>query len=501
MTTVTLDGHLTLSDVINVARFKYPVKISKKLQSKTLDSANFIQNILNKGDKVYGLTTGLGSLCDTLVSAQDAHKMQVNIIHSHACGVGKPFESEIVRAIILLQINKLAKGYSGVCPATLDILIRLLNNNILPVVYDQGSVGSSGDLAPLAHIALVILGEGEATWKNKIVSGRKALSLIKKKPVKLIPREALALINGTEVLTAIAVLNIYDAQTIMQTADIGAALSISALTGNITAFDARIHLLKPHPGQLAVASNLRKLLIKGNCANSTIQDAYSLRCIPQVHGASRDAISYAKKHVEIELNSVTDNPLIFTKSQEILSGGNFHGQSIGIPMDLLAIALSEFANISERRIERLVNKNLSCGLPPFLAKNPGLNSGFMIPQYVAAALVSENKILSHPASVDSIPTSAGQEDHVSMATIASRKCRKIVENVQQVLAIELITSAQALDLRKTYTITPSLKKVYNFIRQHVPITENDIILHPYMAKMKELIGNRKIITSLDARIL
>lgn len=501
MATLTLGDHLTIQDLVDVARKNYSLELSPKAKKNILSSERFIKSVLKKGQKVYGLTTGLGFLCDTLIKPEDTYQLQENTIHSHACGVGKPFTSETVRAILLLMINKLAKGYSGVRLSTVNILIQFLNNNILPVVYEQGSIGSSGDLVPLAHIALVLLGEGEAVAENKIIEGREALFLIKQKPVKLIPREGLALINGTEVLTSIAVLNIYDAETIMQTADIAASLTLTVLSGNTGAFDERIHKLKPHPGQLKVAANLRKLVAKQNKENTSIQDAYSLRCIPQVHGPSRDAIAYVKKHVEIEINSVTDNPLIFTNDQEILSGGNFHGQSIGIPMDLLSIALCGFANISERRINRLIDKNLNRGLPAFLTKNPGLNSGFMIPQYAAAALVSENKILAHPASVDSIPTSAGQEDHVSMATTASRKCRQIIENVEQVLAIELITVAQALDLRKKYSITPPLKKVYNLLREYVPMIKTDSVLYPYMRKAKELIHERKIIDSLEPDFL
>lgn len=501
MKTITLAGHLTIDDLINVARFNYTVKLSQVLKRKISLTAALLDKLLKKPIKIYGINTGLGALLNTKVSLKESQKLQQNIIRSHACGVGTPFPSEIVRAILLMQINKIAQGYSGVRLSTIEALTGLLNGNILPLVYQQGSVGSSGDLTPLAHIGLVLLGEGEAVFKNKTIPGRQALSLIKQKPINLKPREGLALINGTEVQTAIAAINVYDAETIMTTADISAALSMIALRCQHSAFDERIHQLKPHPGQLAVADNLRKLLAKEKASNLQGQAAYSLRCLPQVHGASRDAIAYVKERIETEVNSVTDNPLIFADTQQVLSGGNFHGQSVGIPMDVLAIALSEFANICERRVERMVNKDLNNGLPPFLARNPGLNSGLMILQYASAALVSENKILAHPASVDSIPTSANQEDHVSMSTIAARKCRQIVDHVEQVLAIELITACQAVDLLKDKRLPAPLKRVYQLIRRHVPMVEADIAFYRYVKSVKQLVSNRAIIDSLGIKLL
>lgn len=373
-----------------------------------------------------------------------------NLIISHACGVGEPLDEEIVRGIMLLRANALAKGYSGIRLYTLNTLIEMLNKGVHPLIPEKGSLGASGDLAPLSHMVLVMLGEGKAYYRGQLFIGKEAMAKAGVPTIELTSKEGLALINGTQVMTSIGALAVYDGISINKTADIVAALTVEALNGVTDAYDYRVHRVRPHQGQINTAKNLLYLLESSQMTTRQgdirVQDAYSLRCIPQIHGASKDAIKYVEDKVNIEMNSATDNPLIFEDTKDVISGGNFHGQPMALSFDFLGIALSELANVSERRLERLVNPALS-KLPGFLAKNGGLNSGFMIVQYSAAALVSENKILAHPASVDSIPSSANQEDHVSMGTIAARKAREILENTRKVLAMELFAACQAIDLR------------------------------------------------------
>ncbi|MBZ0186435.1 MAG: histidine ammonia-lyase [Candidatus Obscuribacterales bacterium] len=448
---ISLDGNsLSLEDLVLVAKEDQKVELANQAKERMSHSRKTVEKILESRSVVYGITTGFGKFKDVFIKPEDSLTLQRNFLLSHAAGVGPPFDRTSVRAITLLRANALAKGFSGIRLSVVDLLLELLNQKIHPLIPEKGSVGASGDLAPLAHLALVLIGEGEAEVDGKIFPGAKALACRGLAPVDLLAKEGLALTNGTQVMTGVGALVVSEALKLAKTADIIGAMSLEALLGTDTAFKEEIHQARPHPGQLASAINLRTLLAESELIEShadcdMVQDAYSLRCMPQVHGASRQAFMHARQVIEIEMNSATDNPLIF--DDLVYSAGNFHGQPLALVLDYVAIALSELANICERRIERLVNPFLSNGLPAFLTRNGGLNSGLMIAQYTAAALVSENKSLAHPASVDSIPTSANQEDHVSMGTIAGRKARDILGNLKSVLAIELLASLQGLDLR------------------------------------------------------
>jgi len=415
-------------------------------------------------------------------------KLQENLILSHSTGVGEPFPEEVVRAMLLIRANTLAKGNSGVRKEIIETLIEMANKGVYPLIPEKGSVGSSGDLAPMAHLVLVMLGKGEAFYKGKRISGLKALNLAKIKPIKLKAKEGLALINGATAMTAIGALAVLDAERLCEIADENGALSVEALRGTPNAFFPNIHEARPYPGQIISAKNILKLLEGSTMIDKEkIQDQYSLRCMPQVHGAVRDAINYAKRIIEIEINSATDNPLIFPEDLKnpVISGGNFHGEPIAFAMDFLGIAVSELANIADRRLAAMLDPNQNNGLPAFLTENGGLNSGLMILQYTTAALVSENKILAHPASVDSIPTSANIEDHVSMGTIAARKAREIIENVKNVLAIERIAACQAIDfrLKGKNKLGTGTEKIYKEIRKIVPYFKKDAIYYPYIKKV------------------
>ncbi|MDZ4745015.1 MAG: histidine ammonia-lyase [bacterium] len=447
---------------------------------------------------IYGMTTGFGEFSNVFIPTEQVAQLQENLIMSHSAGMGEPLPERIVRTMLLLRINALAKGYSGVRSSTLRTLIDVFNARITPYVPSQGSVGSSGDLAPLAHLALCCIGKGE-----NIVDGvREASSETLKRhgiePIRLEAKEGLALINGTQMMAAYGVLTLHRAQNIIKACDIIGALSLDALRGTDNAFDPRLHATRPHQGQRISAANLKTLLHGSGIRDShrtddnRIQDAYSLRCMPQVHGASRDTINYATSVLTCEINSATDNPLIFADEDRHIEGGNFHGQPVALVLDFLAIALSELANISERRTERLVNNALG-GLPRFLTPNGGLNSGMMIAQYTAAALVSENKVLSHPASVDSIPTSANQEDHNSMGSIAARKLWQVIENVESVLAIELLCAAQGIDLLRPLRSSPILEKVMEIVRVGIPFAERDRVLYHDMATARRLVVDGSIV--------
>ncbi len=411
------------------------------------------------------------------------------------------FDNETVRAIIALRVKDLARGHSGICPETVSLLTEMLNQGICPAVPEKGSVGASGDLIPLAHLSLVLLGMGEAFYQGQRLSGADALKKCGLKPVRLEAAEGLALVNGTQVMTAIAGLSVYDALRLSKMTDIAASMSLEVLMGSRTEFDPRIQQVRPHPGHAAAADNMYRItqnseIISSHKDCSRVQDAYTLRCSPQVHGASKDAIAYAARVVETEMNASANNPLIFSDSQEFLSGGNFHGQPIALAMDFLSMAVSELANISERRIERLVNPKLS-GLPAFLVHDEGINSGFMIAQYTAAALVSENKVLSHPACVDSIPTSANKEDHVSMGTISARKCREIVRNAEYVVAIELLCGAQAMDVFTNMRPGEGTFAAYQTIREVVPHLDKDRVLSKDIEIIKQLIKKGKILEAVE----
>lgn len=462
---------------------------SKKLIQKTRD---IIEKAVKNKEVIYGVTTGFGAFKTVVIDGNQVAELQRNLIVSHAVGVGNYFDTKIVRGIIFLISNYLSKGYSGVRPIVVETLIEMINKEVYPLVPEKGSVGSSGDLAPSAHVILVLLGEGEAEYQGKRMSGAEAMKKAGIKPIQLEAKEGLALINNTATMTSNAILAITNAKKMIDLADKAGALSAEALRATTKAFDADIHRIKPHQGQIEVAKHLRSLL-KGSkiIDNSKTQDQYSLRCMPQIHGAVRECFRYAESVVNTELNSVTDNPLIFEKNGKVkvISGGNFHGEPVAIAMDSLGLAVCELANIADRRVASILDPATNNGLPAFLVEKGGLNSGFMILQYTTAALVSENKILAHPASVDSVPTSANVEDLVSMGTIAARKANEILENVKQVLAIEIIVACQAIDFRKKagLTLGKETEKIYKEIRKVVPYFGKDEVYYPYMKKVVDLI--------------
>lgn len=504
MDKVIITGNdLTLDEVVAVCRNYKKVELSDFAVERILKSRKVVDDFVENEDVVYGITTGFGKFSDVTISKEESKTLQKNLIISHSVGAGKPFDSEVVRGIILLRINNLAKGYSGARLETIQTMIEMLNRKVHPIIPEKGSLGASGDLAPLSHMVLPMIGLGQAEYEGEIMAGEEAMEKAGIPVIELTAKEGLALINGTQVMTALAALTVYDSLNIIKTADIAAALSFEAQNGIIDALDQRLHDIRPHKGQTDTARVLTELLTGSKMTTKQgeirVQDAYSLRCVPQVHGASKDAINYVKEKVEIEINSVTDNPIIFPETNEGISGGNFHGQPMALSLDFLGIALSELANISERRIERLVNPTLS-GLPAFLVEHGGLNSGFMIVQYSAAALVSENKILAHPASVDSIPSSANQEDHVSMGTIAARKAKEIMENVRRVLAMEIMCACQGIDLRGNKGLGAGTKPVYDEVRKVVPMLKEDRPIYDDINKCEELIKNGTITKACEGRI-
>ncbi len=478
MRTVVLDGeHLTLEDVLVVAEERAQVMIASSVANKVKRSRDFIEKVLDQGEKIYGVTTGFGMLSDHVIDQSQIEDLQRNLIRSHSVGVGPCFDEVTARAIMLLRANVIAMGYSGVRIEVLKRLVDMINKGVHPLVPEQGSVGASGDLAPLAHLTSVLIGEGEAIFKGKVMQGRKAMEKARIPILTLKAKEGLALVNGTQVMTAVGLLALLRAERLCKIADIVGACTLDALKGTLSAFDPDIQRVRPFSGPLAVSENFRKLGQKSAIAAShkfcsRIQDAYSLRCIPQVHGAVRDALAYVRKTLEVEVNSATDNPLIFAEKRKILNCGNFHGEPVAFALDLLGIAVAELGGISERRIEKLINPALS-GLPPFLTNEGGLHSGLMMVQVSAAALASENKILAHPASVDSIPTSADKEDHVSMGTIAARKARDIVNNVEQILAMELLCATQGLEFLLPLKPGIGIKEAYNVVRRKVPPVKGD----------------------------
>ncbi|MCB2311671.1 histidine ammonia-lyase [Clostridium tagluense] len=503
MTVIQINGNdLTLEQIVKVARKGYRVELTKEAEERVIKSRNIVDEIVDNNKVIYGITTGFGKFSDVTISGEDCKKLQRNLIISHACGTGKSFSNEIVKTIMLLRANALAKGYSGIRLSTLKTLIEMINKGINPVIPEKGSLGASGDLAPLSHMVLPMLGEGSAEFNGEISPGKVAMEKAGLEIVELTAKEGLALINGTQVMTAVGALAVYDSINLLKISDIAAALSLEALRGIRDAFDPRIHILRPHRGQMQTAKNILNLTEGSTFITSQgeirVQDAYSLRCVPQVHGASKDALEYIKSKVEIEINSVTDNPIV-TEEGDVISGGNFHGQPMAISFDFLGIAMAEMASISERRLERLINYQLN-DLPAFLVKEGGLNSGFMITQYAAAALVSENKILAHPASVDSIPSSANQEDHVSMGTIAARKGRDIIENVQRVLATEILASCQAIDFREGYTLGLGTKEAYKVVREKVQFIERDVVMYIELDKVTNLIADGSIVESVEQKV-
>ncbi|MFD2616430.1 histidine ammonia-lyase [Terrilactibacillus laevilacticus] len=475
--TVYLDGRqLTLDQIKDVIEEKEKVEIHKAAWTKISRSRQTIETVISRGDVVYGVNTGFGKMSDTLISSKDIGQLQINLIRSHACGVGKPLSEKVSRGMLLLRANALAKGYSGVTHETLQILVDCLNYGIHPVIPSQGSLGASGDLAPLSHLALVLIGEGEAIYKGEKMSGLDALNKCGLKPITLQAKEGLALINGTQAMTAIGVVSYLEAKDLAYFADSIAALTLETLRGITDPFLPDSHQVRPYPEQEDVARRILSFVddsqLTTRQGDIRVQDAYSLRCIPQVHGAIHRVLGYVEDTLAIEVNAATDNPLVFSDSGHVISGGNFHGEPVAFAMDFLGIALAETANISERRVERLVNPQLN-DLPPFLSIDPGLQSGLMITQYVAASLVSENKTLAHPASVDSIPSSANQEDHVSMGTTAARHAHQIIQNTRRVIAIEALCAAQAADVRGSEKLASYTKSIYDFIRSKAPTITED----------------------------
>ena len=495
MSKVFIDGRtLTYEDVVAVARGYKSVDIASEVRDQVERTRRVLEDILAQDRVIYGVNTGFGHLASVRISDEELCKLQENLIISHAAGTGDPFPDEVVRAMILLRANSLARGLSGVRYELIEALVSLANHDICPIIPEQGSLGASGDLAPLAHLALALLGKGKVRMGGVLMDAALALERAGISPLTLMPKEGIGLINGTQAMTAVGAIALYDAVVLAITADAAASMSIEALRGIPDAFRPCLHQARPHQGQMECAEFISRLLEGSRLVSAPgelrVQDAYSIRCIPQVHGATRDVLEYVRKVINTEINSVSDNPLVFPDGQ-VISAGNFHGQPVALAMDFLSIATAELGNISERRIERLLNPALS-GLPPFLAVQGGINSGFMISQYTAASLVSENKVLSAPASTDSIPVSASQEDHVSMGTIAARKARAVVKNVARILAIELMCACQALEFQGAEKLAPGTRKVYDLVRQVLPSLEEDRWLHPDIEAVTELVAEGRI---------
>lgn len=502
MSTIIINGDsLTLEDFIKVARHNEKIELPQEVKDNMQRSRDLVEKYVDEEKVVYGITTGFGKFSDVIISKEDTKRLQKNLIMSHACGVGEVFSEEESRGVMLLRVNALAKGYSGIRISTVQTLVDMLNKGVTPIIPQQGSLGSSGDLAPLAHMVLVMFGEGEAIYNGERISGKEAMEKAGIPTIELTSKEGLALINGTQVMTSVGAIVIYDALNLSKLADLSAGLTNEALNGIVDAYDHKVHAVRKQNGQINTAKNLLNIL-EGS-KNTTrqgelrVQDAYSLRCTPQVHGASKDCLEYVKDKVEIEMNAATDNPLIFVDEEEVISGGNFHGQPMAISFDFMKLGIAELANISERRLERLVNPALSEGLPAFLVQDGGINSGFMIVQYAAAALVSENKTLAHPASVDSIPSSANQEDHVSMGTIAARHAREILLNSRRVIAMEILAACQAIDLRGNKGMGKATKPVYDIIRNEIPMLKEDRIMNVDIDKVDQIMRSESLIKAAE----
>ena len=502
---IIVDGEsLTFEQVLAVAYgrpAKPLVSLAEKAAANVNRAAAAVDTLLERGDIAYGIPTGFEAFKDKIITRDEVEQLQRNIVVSHAVGVGDPFDVPTVRAIMLIRANTLARGFSGVRLETLQLIIDCLNQGVHPVIPEKGSLGASGDLAPLAHFACVLIGEGKAKFNGEILSGADALAKAGLFPITLKAKEGLALTNGTTIMTAVGLLETGRAMKLADLADTAGCLSLEALHGTLSAFDDRIHQLRPHPRQVECARNLRKILEGSEFVRgfdpTNVQDAYTLRCIPQVHGACRDAVAYAEWLLKIELNSVTDNPLIFQDDEgniEVISGGNFHGEPLALAFDYLTIALAELGNISERRIMRLTDEASNAHvLPAFLTDHGGLNSGFMIVQYTAAALCTENKVLAHPASVDTIPSSANVEDHVSMGVTAVLKLRQVAKNLETILGLELFCAAQGIDFRKQgighdKQLGAGTQNVYSSIRERVPFIENDCYMKQHMDHVAEVVA-------------
>jgi len=501
VTTLRLTGHdLAIADIVAVARRDVAVGLDRAAEQQVKQAAKVVAEIAEHEDAVYGVNTGFGDLATVRVPHEELRALQRNLVRSHAVGVGRLLPEEAVRAILLLRANTLAAGRSGVRAEVIDLLCDMLNRHVHPAIPMHGSVGASGDLAPLAHAALVLIGEGETVASGVRRPGADALKAAGLRPIELQPKEGVALINGTQVMTGIGCLALHDAEVLAASADVVGAMSAEALRSTDRAWDEELHAARPHPGQQAVAANLRALMTGSpNVASHRrgdprVQDPYSIRCMPQVHGATRDALAYVRRVLEIEINAVTDNPIVFAEDRRVVSGGNFHGQPVAIALDLAAIAVTELADISEARIDRLTNGHTS-GLPPFLTSKAGTNSGFMVAQYTAAGLLAEDRLRAVPASVQSIPTSAGMEDHVSMGTHAAHKLAEVVRNTRDVLAIEALCAAQGLDLLGA-TTAPGVEEARRVVRERSRRVDEDRSLAPDIAAAGEAISREVLLAAV-----
>jgi histidine ammonia-lyase len=502
--TIELTGeNLTLADVWDVATREAEVRLAGSARERMRVARALVESV--RGEHTYGVNTGFGRFVSAHIPEELTEELQLRLLRSHACGVGEPYTDEVVRAAMLLRANTLAKGYSGARVETEELLVECLNRGVLPVVPARGSVGASGDLAPLAHLALPLVGEGEAWVEGERLPGAEALARVGLEPIRLVSKEGLSLVNGTQFMAAMASLGAVRARRLAATADLACAQSLEALQGSRTSFTPAVHASRPLKGQGEAAANIWRLLegsaiIESHRWCDKVQDAYSLRCAPQVHGACRDLLDYVEATVEVELNAATDNPLVLVDEGEIVSAGNFHGQPLAFALDSLAMAVAELASISERRVERLVNPSLSDGLPPFLVEEGGLNSGFMIPQYVAASLVSENKVLAHPASVDSIPTSAGQEDHVSMGNAAGLKALRVLDNAERALAIELLAGAQAIEFLAPLGPGEGVRVTHDFVRSLSPRLHDDRSLAADIERVAEAVRSGELLAAVESEV-
>lgn len=502
-TPVLLDGNrLTLTEIREVASKNRKVEVSAEALERVAKARALVDRVAAGDEAAYGINTGFGTLAEVRIEKKGLQALQRNLIVSHAAGVGQPLPIHEARALLLLRCNVLAKGFSGVRPSTLKLAIEMLNRGVTPVVPERGSVGASGDLAPLAHLALVIIGEGEAWFDGVRMPGKAALEKAGLAPVVLEAKEGLTLVNGTQAMCAVGVPALLQAEELAELFDLAGAVAIEGMLGSHVPFIEGVHAVRPHPGHGTVSAHMRSLLhdsalVESHKDCAKVQDPYSMRCIPQVHGAAREGLSFARKILEVEVNAGTDNPLVFAATEDIVSAGNFHGQPISFALDVVAMALTQLESISERRVEQMVNPALS-GLPPFLARNSGLNSGFMIAQVTSAALVAESRILCHPASVDSIPSSAGREDHVSMGMTAALKLRQVVEHARNVVAIELLVAAQALDFREPHKTAPGrgVKAAHQLIRSKVPHMDTDRELHKDIAAVARLVDSGELLATV-----
>ncbi|HEX2429059.1 MAG TPA: histidine ammonia-lyase [Gaiellaceae bacterium] len=501
---IVLTGEdLTLADVWAVAIDGSTAMLADSARNRMASARELVEGVGQ--EHTYGVNTGFGRFVSAHIPEELAEELQLRLLRSHACGVGEPYPDEVVRGAMLLRANALAKGFSGARVATVELLLECLNRGVLPHVPARGSVGASGDLAPLAHLALPLVGEGQATVEGELLDGAEALRAVGLEPIRLASKEGLSLVNGTQFMAAMAALGVVRARRLAATADLACALSLESLQGSRTSFRPAVHRARPLKGQQESAANVWRLLegsaiIESHLWCDKVQDAYALRCAPQVHGACRDLLDYVAATIEVELNAATDNPLVLLDEGDIVSAGNFHGQPLAFALDALAMAVAELASISERRVERLVNPALSDGLPPFLVEEGGLNSGFMIPQYVAAALVSENKVLAHPASVDSIPTSAGQEDHVSMGNAAGLKALMVLDNAERALAIELLAGAQAIEFLAPLQPGDGVRAVHDVVRDLSRRLEEDRSLSPDIELVADAIRSGAIVSAAESEI-